>query len=162
MNLPKNSALILGSRLKEKRMLSSDTNFSWYKHREREYIHFFTCEHSLVNCVDFKGLIEKLGAVYNPSGWRLFIDASKSSLKPVLLNNRNQFASVPLAYSTSMKESYETMKLLLLKLQYNVHAWKICVDFKALNLLLGQQSGFTKYPCFMCEWDSSHRSISLE
>ena len=34
---------------------------------------------------------------------------------------------------------------------------KICVDFKVLNLLLGQQSGFTKYPCFMCEWNSRDR-----
>ena len=25
---------------------------------------------------------------------------------------------------------------------------------KVLNMLLGQQFGFTKYPCFMCEWDS--------
>jgi len=58
LNLPKNSALVLGSRLKEKRLLSSDTNFSWYKHREREYIHFFTCEHSLVYCVDVQGLRE--------------------------------------------------------------------------------------------------------
>ena len=24
-------------------------------------------------------------------------------------------------------------------------------------MLLGQQSGFTKYPCFMCEWDSRDR-----
>ena len=76
----------------------------------------------------------------------------------MLLHNRNQFASVPLAYSTSMKESYETMKLLLLKLQYSVHAWKIFVDFKVLNLLTGQQSGFTKYHCFMCEWESRDRS----
>ena len=158
LNLPKDSALILGSRLKEKRMLSSDTSFAWYKHREREYICFFTFENPLVYCVDVKGLIEKLGTVYNPSEWRLFIDASKSSLKAVLLHNRNQLASVPLAHSASMKESYETMKLLLLKLQYNAHVWKICVDFKVLNMLLGQQSGFTKYPCFMCEWDSRDRS----
>ena len=32
--------------------------------------------------------------------------------------------------------------------------WKICVDFKVVNMLPGQQSGFTKYPCIMCEWDS--------
>ena len=118
LNLPKNSALVLGSRLKEMRMLISDTNFSWYKHCKREYIHFFSCEHSLLYCVDVKGLIEKLGAVCNPSGWRLFFDASKSSLKAVSLRNKNQFASVPLAYSTSMKESHETMKLLLLS--YNI------------------------------------------
>ena len=50
------------------------------------------------------------------------------------------------------------MKILLSKLQYNAHAWKICVDFKVLNMLLGQQSGFTKYPCFMCGWGSRDRS----
>ena len=35
--------------------------------------------------------------------------------------------------------------------------WKICVDFKVLNMLTGQQSGFTKYPCFLSEWDSRDR-----
>ena len=36
--------------------------------------------------------------------------------------------------------------------------WKIKVDyFKVLNMLLGQKSGFTKYPCFICEWDSRDR-----
>ena len=57
-----------------------------------------------------------------------------------------------------MKESYENMKLLLGKLQYRTHTWKIGVDFKVPNMLLGQQSGFTKYPCLMCEWDSRDRS----
>ena len=35
--------------------------------------------------------------------------------------------------------------------------WKICVDFKVLNMLIGQQSGFTKYPCFISERDSRNR-----
>ena len=138
LNLPKTSALILGSRLKAKRMLCTDTTFAWYKHLEKKYICFFAMEQSLVYCVDIQGLIEKLGTVYNPSDWRLFIDASKSSLKAVLLHNRNQFASIPLAHSTCMKESYENMKILLSKLQYSTHMWKICVDFKVLNMLLGQ------------------------
>lgn len=33
----------------------------------------------------------------------------------------------------------------------------LCGDLKILGLLLGQQSGFTKYPCFLCEWDSRDR-----
>ena len=57
-----------------------------------------------------------------------------------------------------MKQYYENMKILLGKLQYSTHAWKIFADFKVLNMLLGQQSGLTKYPCFMCKWDSSNRS----
>ena len=48
LHLPKASTLILGSRLKAKCMLSTDTTFAWYKHRENEYIHFFAKEHSLV------------------------------------------------------------------------------------------------------------------
>ena len=111
LNLPKASALILGSRLKAKRMLSTDTTFAWYKHRVSEYIRFFAREHSLVYCVDVQGLIKKLGTVYNCNDWRLFIDASKSSLKAVLLHNTNQFASIPLAHSTCTKESYENVKL---------------------------------------------------
>ena len=67
LNLPKNSALILGSRLKAKRMLCTDTTFAWYKHRGKEYILFFAIEHSLVYSVNIQGLIEKLGTAYNPS-----------------------------------------------------------------------------------------------
>ena len=33
--------------------------------------------------------------------------------------------------------------------------WKICVE--VLNILLGQQFRFTKYPRFTCEWDSRDR-----
>ena len=36
----------------------------------------------------------------------------------------------------------------------STHEWKIGVDFKVLNMLLDQQYRFTKYPCFMCEWDN--------
>ena len=146
LNLPKSSALILGSRLKAKRMLSTDTTFAWHKHRESEYIRFFTMN-SLVHCVNIQGPTEKLGTVYNRSDWRLFIDATKSSLKAVLLHNTNQFASIPLAHSTCVKESYENMKLLLGKLQYSTHTWKICVNFKVLNMLLGQICSY-KVPLF--------------
>ena len=64
-------------------------------------------EHSLFYCVDIQDLIEKLKTVYNPSDWRLSIDASKSSLKAVLLCNRNQFASISFAYLACIKESQE-------------------------------------------------------
>ena len=89
LNLPKASALILGSRLKAKRMLSTDTTSAWYKHRENEYIRFFVKEHFLIYCVDVHGLIKKLGTVYHSNDWHLFIDASKSTLKAVLLHTTN-------------------------------------------------------------------------
>jgi hypothetical protein len=29
-----------------------------------------------------------------------------------------------------------------------------CGDLKVLCMLLGQQQGYTKFPCYICEWDS--------
>ena len=67
LNLPKASALILGSRLKAKCMLCSNTTFVWCKYCEKKYICFFAMDHSLFYCVDIQDLIEKLETVYNPS-----------------------------------------------------------------------------------------------
>ena len=119
---------------KAKRMLSTDTTFAWYKRRESKYIRFFTMENSLVYCVNIQGLREKLRTVYDPSDWRLFFDASKSSLKANLLHNTNQFASIPLAHSTCTKESYVIMKLFLGKLQYSTHTWTTKVESSRTSL----------------------------
>jgi len=53
-----------------------------------------------------------------------------------------------------MKESYESMKLLLRKFMYDEFKWKLCGGLKVVALLLGMQLGYTKYCCFLCEWDS--------
>ena len=76
------------------------------------------------------------------------------SLKAVLLFNGNQCTSIPVGYSVEMKETYENMKSLLLHLNYSLHEWLICEDIKVISILLGQQAGYTKYPCFRCLWDS--------
>ena len=57
LDLPKVSAVLLGSRLKSRNMLDFEVTFSWYKLREKEYLPFFTQEDDLVDCVDIKGLI---------------------------------------------------------------------------------------------------------
>ena len=62
------------------------------------------------------------------------------------------------ALHNSQREIYEAVKYVLDKIQYEQHQWIICVDLKMVNFLLGQQSGFTKYPCFMCMWDSRDRA----
>jgi len=59
-----------------------------------------------------------------------------------------------LAHAANMKESYESMKLLLAKIKYDEFKWKLCGDLKVVALLLGMQLGYTKYCCFLCEWDS--------
>ena len=110
-------------------------------------------------CADIAQLLLKLRVPqYKPKHWRLFNDSSKRSLKCVLLHNGNQFASVPIAHTTTLKEKYETVKYVLETIGYDQHKWFICVDLKMANFLLGQQSGFTKYPCFLCTWDSRGRA----
>ena len=158
LDLPKLSALLLGSRLKSKNLLNDGVRFSWYKHPEKEYLPFFINESPLVYYVNVKGLIEKLGTAYNPLDWQLFIDSSKASLEAVLLHNGNLFASISLAHSTQMKETYENIEIMLTKLKYEEHGWKVCVDIKVLNMLQCQHSGYTKFACLLCEWGSRDKA----
>ena len=30
----------------------------------------------------------------------------------------------------------------------------ICGDLKVISMILGQHGGYTKFPCFLCEWNS--------
>lgn len=64
-------------------------------------------------CIDIIQLLHKLGVPqYEPNNWRLFTDRRKGSLKFVLLHNGNQFAYVPLAHLTTLKEKYEVVMCL--------------------------------------------------
>ena len=163
LSLPKKSAELLASRLGEKNLLGSSTKISFYRTRDSEFLPFFSEEDGLVFCCDIPGLLNKLGLKeYNPDQWRLFIDSSKYSLKVVLLHNGNVLGSIPVAHSTKLKETYEAVKLVLLKIKYDEHFWQICVDLKMVNFLLGQQGGFTKYPCFICHWDGRVREEHWE
>ena len=91
---------------------------------------------------------------YDSKEWRFFTDSSKRSLKCVLLRNGNKFAAVPIGYSTSLKKQYQNVKLVMDKIAYFDHNWIICVDLHMVNFLLRQQSGYTKLPRFLCQWDS--------
>jgi len=126
----------------------------FYRGRLQEFKDFFSQEDGVVFCSDVCSIMEVLGNEYNPDQWRLFIDSSRVSLKVVLLHNGNRFPSVPLAHAANMKESYESMKLLLEKIKYDEFKWKLCGDLKVVALLLGMQLGYTKYCCLLCEWDS--------
>lgn len=68
----------------------------------------------------------------------------------MLLFNGNTISSLPIGHSVHMEETYENMKTVLESLKYEDHKWLICGDLKVIALLLGQQGGYTKYPCFMC------------
>ena len=116
LNLFKSSAELLASRLKERNLLSG-VRIAFYRNRHKEFLWFFLEEKDLVYCTDIVHLLRKLGVQqYESRDWRLFIDSKKRSLKCVLLHNGNQFASAPLAHSTTLKEKYVLEKFLTISM----------------------------------------------
>jgi len=97
----------------------------FYCGRHEEFKNFFSQEGGVMFYNDVCSIMEVLGHEYNPDEWRMFIDSSKVSLKVVLLHNGNRFPSIPLAHAANIKESYESMKLLLGKIKYDEFNWKL-------------------------------------
>lgn len=158
LGLSKESSELLVSRMKEKNNVDPTVRITFYRNRDTEFRQFFMSADSLVYCQNISGLINAFNCMeYNPSEWRLFLDSSTKSFKAVLLHNGNVFAPIPVAHSVVLKEEYENIKIILNKLKYSEHNWQVCGDLKIITILLGQQSGFTKFPCFICEWDSRAR-----
>jgi hypothetical protein len=106
--------------------------------------------------------MKRFSVEYKVNEWRLFIDSSKRSLKAGLLHNGNNYASLHIGHSVHLNGIYENLELVLTKIAYTAHDWMICGDLKVLCMLLGQQAGYTKYPCFMCEWDCKATSQHWE
>lgn len=154
LNLSKEQAEVLASRLKGWNLLQKDVRVCSYRRRHSEFNDYFSEANDIVFCNDICSVMEILGHRHRPDEWRLFIDSSKVSLKAVLLHIGNEFPAIPVAYAADMKETYENMKLILEKIQYVKYKWNICGDLKVIALLLGLQLGFTKFCCFLCEWDS--------
>lgn len=157
LNLSKQQAELLGSRLRGWNLLQHDTTFCTYRSRHMEFLEYFAFEDDIAFCCNVQNLMQSLCPSYKPEEWRLFIDASKYSLKAVLLHKGNKLPSVPIAYAYNMKETYSSMQLILTKIMYEEQKWNICGDLKVIGLLLGQQRGWTKFCCFLCEWDSRNK-----
>ncbi|UYV77381.1 hypothetical protein LAZ67_15000800 [Cordylochernes scorpioides] len=138
LDLSKKQSELLGSRLKGWNLLHKGTKVCFFRKRQDEFQDFYSQENDLVYCNDVVSLMEALGHDHDTEEWRLFIDSSKISLKAVLLHNGNKFPSVPIAQASNMKETYENMKLLLKKIEYERYGWKICSDLKIREL---QQDG---------------------
>ena len=146
--LPKFKAEILGSRFKQWSLLEQETKISEFRHRNEKLSSFFDSYDGLCFCNDVDGLIMELGYKHRCNEWRLFIDSSKASLKAMLLHNGNSHPSIPVAHAVQLKETYETMRMLLDALRYPKYSWKICGDLRVISLILGLQLGYTKYMCF--------------
>ena len=113
----------------------------FYCGRHEEFKDFFSQEDGVVFCNDVCYVMEVLGPEFNPDQMCLLIHSSKVSLNVVLLHDGNRFPSFRLAHAANMKESYESMKLLLGKIKYDEFKWKLCGDLKVVALLLGMQLG---------------------
>ncbi|XP_058879412.1 uncharacterized protein LOC131737009 [Acipenser ruthenus] len=122
--------------------------------RHQPFSSFFTRQDGLCFCHNVTSLFEAIGIACNQNEWRLFIDSSSRSLKAVLLHNGNKYPSLPLAHSVHLKEDYNSIKTLLDALKYDEYGWEVIGDFKIVAFLIGLQGGFTKFPCYLCLWDS--------
>lgn len=154
LNLSKIEAELMGSRLQQYSCLAPGVKITVFRSRNERFLPFFRDENRLCFCCDIDGLFGELGQYHEPSEWRLFIDSSKRSLKAALLHNGNERPSIPIAHTVHLPEAYDTMKLLLQSIQYHKYKWHFCGDLKVIGLVLGLQGGNTKYPCFLCHWDS--------
>ena len=155
LNLSKEAAEILASRLKNKNCLGTGASITFYRTRKNELLPHFSEKKELLYCKDIEGLLLKMGVSrYRAQKWRLFIDNSKRNSKCVLLHNSNRYVSLPIGHSTKLKEDYNNIKTVLQKLGYDSHQWLIYVDLKTVNALLGQQTGYAIYSCFICLRDS--------
>ena len=66
--------------------------------------------------------------------------------------------SAPVARAFGIKESDDNTKQLLQYIKYDIYKWNFCADLKVTALLLGLQFGYTKFPCFLCERDSTDKA----
>ena len=151
LELSKSKAELLGSRLKQLNLLEKNGRISLFHSRHQQLVPFFRKEDDLVFCYDVDGPMNALGIKHDPQEWRLFIVCLQLSLKAVLLHNGNQHPSIPVGHAVHMKGTYENLKQLLNKLEYNKYGWHICGDLKVVSLLMGLQLGYMKYCCFLCE-----------
>ena len=154
LGLTKSNAELLTSRLKQWNLLDESVQIADQRKRHQAFSSFFTSQDGLCFCHNVTGLFQEIGIDCNPNEWRLFIDSSSRSLKAVLLHNGNKYPSLPLAHSVHLKEDYNSVKTLLAALKFDEYGWDVIGDFKMVSFLMGLQGGWTKFPCYLCLWDS--------
>ena len=119
LNLSKDKAELIGSLLKEKNLLNEKVRIS-YRNREKDLAKFFSDEDGLIYCKNVNKLMKAVGHKHIAREWRLFISSYKTNLKGVLRHNGHEFP-ILVAYASHLKECYEVIKMLLLKINYHAH-----------------------------------------
>ena len=154
LELTKENAELLGSRLQERDLLKPGTKISHFRRCHRKFPSFYSQEENVCFCSDISDLMQEIGCCYDQSEWRHFIDPRKANLKAALLHDGSEKPSIPVAHGTDLNETYESMDLLLRLTKYKDHPWNICEELKVVSLLFGIQLGYTKHMCFSCLWNS--------
>ena len=126
----------------------------FFRNSQEEFQYFCSEENDLVYGNNICAVMDVLDHEHKTTEWKLFFEFFKTSLKAVLLHNGKKCPSVTVAYATNVKETYENLKIVLEKIQYDKYCWTICCDLKVIALLMGLQLCYTKFCCFLCEWDS--------
>ena len=120
---------------------------SVYRKRHEDLVHFFKML-SLILMAWYSILITIL--------W------TGDSLETHLSSVSKQFSftvATPYLPFLLVKQSWENMKILMEAINCYKFKLQICGDLRVIALLLGLQQGFTKYCCFISEWDSRARSL---
>ena len=141
LNLTKSNSELLASRLQQWNLLAPHTKVTFYRQRSQDLTSHFSTDGELCYCNNVSALFQSIGMIHDQTNWRLFTDSSKESIKAVLLHNGNRYPSVPVAYSTTPKETYYNLQLILDKLNYHFHLWYVCAHLKGVALLRGLQLG---------------------
>ena len=96
-NFQKNKAELLASSLQQWNLLNHSVKVTTFSTRNQEFEQFFKIASYFTYCKDIDGLMDAMHMRHSPEQWRLFIGASKRSLKEVLLHNGNKLPSIPVA-----------------------------------------------------------------
>ena len=86
-----------------------------YCRRSELLSNLFSKDREFFHCNNIFELIHMLVGKYDPSDWRLFIDSSKKSIKALPLHIGNLSPSGLIAYSTTMKETFQNLQFMLEK-----------------------------------------------
>ena len=133
-------------------MVEKDVKVSYYRKRNRDLSSAFKIERPPCYCHDMEELFQTLGVVHIVKEWRAFIDSSKRSLKAVLLHIGNKIPSIPIAHFALLKESYDSIEILLNTICYSDYQCSLCGGFKVIGILMGLQGVLQNTVVFMF-WD---------
>lgn len=158
--LTKFLAELLASFLAQHGLLEDGVKVTYFRDRDKE-IHYLFGQDQLASFMkNVSGFFSYVNLSMSDQigQWRIFIDSSMSSLKAVLLHNGSIYPEIPIFFSRSLAEGYDTLKYLLEQIDYKQlggkFKFKICADFKVINILRGLQSGNVGHPCIYCTWNS--------